>query len=81
MSVVLQVESSLAARCATLEAQVEHTFQQPDPPGVSSLVAGLGSLQAAAEDLQDRYERLEAQAAVIIQQKHVGPLRWQWQRS
>lgn len=28
-------------------------------------------LQAAAEDLQDRFERLEAQAAVLIQQKHV----------
>lgn len=64
------MESTAAARCQALEARLSDC--QPDPPGVASLAAELGGLLGVAQDLQDRCERMEAQAAVLIQQKHVG---------
>lgn len=68
----VQVENSFAARYEALEVAMQGSCCRPDPPGVQALLAGLGSLQTAAEDLQDQFGRLEAQAAVLIQQKHVS---------
>ncbi|GAB4814836.1 hypothetical protein N2152v2_001882 [Parachlorella kessleri] len=66
------VEASFATRHDVLEAKFDDLACMPEPPGIASLVLGLGSLQDAAADLQDRFERMEAQAAVIIQQKHAA---------
>ena len=65
-----EVEGGLGARLAALERQLEGA-ELLAPAGLTEVVMGLSAASSAAERLDVRLLRLEAQAAVILRDKQV----------